>query len=58
MSTQQVDYNTIITRRNQLVSLLLSGRLYTGAYNAIKIGNLSMRENLVMTSAYVRPYRL
>ena len=27
MSTQQVDYNTIITRRNQLVSLLLSGRL-------------------------------
>ena len=29
---------------------------YSGASIAIENGNLSMRDNLVMTSAYARPY--
>lgn len=44
MSTQQVDYNTIITRRNQLFSLLLSGRLVWYHYHQVHIAKITLRQ--------------
>ena len=47
-----------LARTSVLAEALRGQRPQSGAPLLSKFGNLSMRENLVATSAYARPYRL